>query len=104
MILNDIIEGNYYLSPSQEFYFYRLKRKIEDRFIETGIDSSEISIKYQCNSFIHLISKVSEIYLDFWNLLLTGKSDDNISLLSEFGNEINNLIDEIEYKYQYISK
>ena len=35
MILNDIIEGNFYLSPSQDFYFYRLKRKIEDRFIAT---------------------------------------------------------------------
>ena len=104
IILNDIIEGNFYLSPSQDFYFYRLKRKIEDRFIETGIDSSEISIKYQCNIFIRLISKISEIYLNFWNLLLNGKSDDNISLLSEFGNEINNLMDEIIYKYNYISQ
>ena len=104
IILNDIIEGNFYLSPSQDFYFYRLKRKIEDRFIETGIDSSEISIKYQCNSFIRLISKISEIYLNFWNLLLNGKSDDNISLLSEFGNEINNLMEEIIYKYNYISQ
>ena len=104
IILNQIIDNENDLNFEQDFYCYRLKRKIEDRFIETGIDNSEISYKYQCNCLINLISKVSLVYLDFWNLLLTNKSDDNIFRLNEFGNEINKILEEIEYKYNCILK
>ena len=104
MILVEILEEEDYLSFSEDFYCYRLKRKIEDRFIETGIDKSEISYKYQCNTLINLISKVSSIYLDLWNLLLNNKSEDNIFRLNEFGNEINIIIEQIEYKFKCILK
>jgi hypothetical protein len=86
------ISTNKNLSFSQDFLIYRLKRRLEDKGIEDGIDKSNLSFRYQCNQLISMISKISMIYSYFWNLLLTSSDFDDIIKLSEYGIEINEMI------------
>ena len=53
------------LSFSQDFLVYRIKRRLEDKGIEDGVDKSNLSFRYQCNQLIAMISKVSTIYSYF---------------------------------------
>ena len=55
---------------SQYFFIFKLKKSIEDDAIEFNFNKNNISIRYQINSLMDLISKVSEKYYSFWNLLL----------------------------------
>ena len=94
------ISTNKNLSFSQDFLIYRLKRRLEDKGIEDGIDKSNLSFRYQCNQLISMISKISMIYSYFWNLLLTSSDIDDIIQLSEYGIEINEMMDKIDNKFK----
>ena len=88
------------LSFSQDFLVYRLKRRLEDKGIEDGVDKSNLSFRYQCNQLIAMISKVSTIYSYFWNLLLSSSDYEDISKLHDYGLEINEIMDLIDDKFK----
>jgi hypothetical protein len=88
------------LSFSQDFLVYRIKRRLEEKGIEDGVDKSNISFRYQCNQLISMISKISTIYSYFWNLLLTSSDLEDITKLSEYGVEINEMMDKIDDKFK----
>ena len=88
------------LSFSQDFLVYRIKRRLEDKGIEDGVDKTNLSFRYQCNQLISLISKVSTIFSYFWNLLLTSSDFEDISKLNDYGLEINEIIDLIDDKFK----
>ena len=92
------------LSFSQEFFIYRIKRKIEERIFEEGKDSTNISLKFQSNLIIKMISDVSIIYNEFWNELLLNKENEDIQKLDDFGSEINSLMKKIEEKFEMLLK
>ena len=91
------------LSYSELFLIYRIKKNIEDKNIENILNKSEISFKYQCNVFIDLISKIAEVYINLWKLILNTREFEDINKLNEYGNEIKYLKYEIEYKFNQIS-
>ena len=91
------------LSYSEIFLIYRIKKNIEDKNIENILNKSEISFKYQCNVLIDLISKIAEVYINLWKLILNTKEFEDINKLNEYGNEIKFLKFEIEYKFNQIS-
>ena len=98
------IENNYIFSTiSQTFFVYRIKREIEERSINNINDGSDISFQYQCHSLMKYISQISEIYFEFWNLLLTSSQKEDLNKLDEYGNEIIQLKNEIDKKYEAIS-
>ena len=88
------------LSFSQDFLVYRIKRRLEEKGIEDGVDKSNLSFRYQCNQLISMISKISTIYSYFWNLLLTSLDIEDITKLSEYGVEINEMMDKIDDKFK----
>ena len=92
------------LNFSQEFFIYRIKRKIEERIFEEGKDNTKISLKFQSNLIIKMISDVSIIYNEFWNELLICKENEDIQKLDEFGSEINKLMKKIEEKIEMLLK
>ena len=91
------------LSYSEIFLIFRIKKNIEDKNIENILNKSEISFKYQCNVLIDLVSKIAEIYINLWKLILNTKEFEDINKLNEYGNEIKFLKCEIEYKFNQIS-
>ncbi len=94
------VSTNKNLPFAQDFLVYRLKRRLEDKGIEDGIDKSNLSFRYQCNQLISMISKISMIYSYFWNLLLTSTDFDDIIKLSEYGIEINEMMEKIDEKFK----
>ena len=90
------------LNESQEFYIFCINKKFKNFIFHNGIDKTNISLKYQCNRLIYLISEISEIYLDFWSLLLNSQKYQDINLLTQIGTKIYKLIIEIDYKYNKI--
>ena len=92
------------LTFSQEFFIYRIKRKIEERIFEEGKDKTNISIKFQSNLIIKMISDVTIIYNEFWNELLICRENEDIQKLDEFGSEINKLMKKIEEKIEMLMK
>ena len=98
--LSNVSSTNINLSFAQDFLIYRLKRRLEDKGIEDGIDKSNLSFRYQCNQLISMISKISMIYSYFWNLLLTSSDFDDIIKLSEYGIQINEMMDKIDEKFK----
>ena len=97
-IENEIIT----VSQSQKFFIFRLKKSIEDDSIEFNYNKNDISMRYQINSLIDLIIKVSEMYYAFWSLLLTSTKIKEIKKINEMGGEIHKLIVEIENKFNEI--
>ena len=59
IILSQLFTSSLNLTPSQEFFAYRLMRKIEEKSFEYGIDKTKVSLKYQCNKLIDLIAEIS---------------------------------------------
>ena len=98
IILSQLFTSSLNLTPSQEFFAYRLMRKIEEKSFEYGIDKTKVSLKYQCNKLIDLISNVSIIYIKFWNLILNSSENEDINKLNELGEEIHILSSDIEQK------
>ena len=98
------IENNYIFSSiSQSFFVYRIKRELEERSINNINDGSDISFQYQCHSLMKFISQISEVYFEFWNLLLTSSQKEDLNKLDEYGNEIIQLKNIIDKKYEAIS-
>ena len=87
---------------SQKFFIYRLKKSIEDDSIEFNYNKNDISMRYQINTLIDLITKVSEKYYSFWNLLLTSTQNKEIKRINEIGSNIHQLIIDIDEKFNEI--
>ena len=98
IILSQLFTCSFNLNYSQEFFVYRLMRKIEEKSLDYGIDKIKVSLKYQCNKLIDLISNVSIIYIKFWNLILNSSENEDINKLNELGEEIHILSSDIEEK------
>ena len=98
IILSELFSYSFNLNFSQEFFVYRLMRKIEEKSFDYGFDETKISLKYQCNKLIDLISNVSIIYIKFWNLILNSSENEDINKLNELGEEIYILSSAIEQK------
>ena len=88
---------------SQQFYIYRIKKKLEEKCLEYRNDKSQISIKFQINNFIKLIAEVARMYYEFWNILLKSNIYIDVKRLDKYGKKINNVVREIEKKYQSLS-
>ena len=88
------------LTFAQDFLIYRIKRRLEDKGIEDGVDKSNLSFRYQSNQLISMISKISIAYTYFWNLLLTSSDYEDIIKLSEYGIEINEMMEKIDDKFK----
>ena len=69
-------------SFSQKFFIYRLKKSIEDDSIEFNYNKNDISMRYQINTLIDLITRVSEKYYAFWNLLLSSTLNKEIKKIN----------------------
>ena len=87
------------LTLEQDFYIYRIKRRIEEKGLEDGTDNTNLSFKFQCNLLINMISEVATIYSYFWNLLLNSNEYEDINKLNNYGFEINNLSEKIKNKF-----
>ena len=98
------IDNNYIFSSiSQSFFVYRIKRELEERSINNINDGSDISFQYQSHSLMKYISQISEVYFEFWNLLLTSSEKEDLNKLDEYSNDIIELKNEIDKKYESIS-
>ena len=85
---------------TEEYFIFRIMKKIEDKAIEDGFDKTNISYKYQTNMLINLISKITLYYNSFWNLLLNSSEGENIYKLNKYGYKINYLIDAIQNHFE----
>ena len=103
IILYDLINDySINLNQSQQFYIFGVIKKLQNSSFENGNDKTNLSLKYQCNRLINLISQVSEFYFNFWNSLLNSQQHQDINILRSLGSQINKLVEEIEYKYKKI--
>ena len=87
------------LTLDQDFYIYRIKRRIEEKGLEDGTDNTNLSFKFQCNLLINMISEVATIHSYFWNLLLNSNEFEDINKLNHYGFQINNLSERIKNKF-----
>ena len=104
IILYDLFFSNQDLSFSQSFYIYKIEKEIQEKVFEIGFDKTDISYKYQCNTLINLISQVSDIYINFWSLLLNSQEHQDINRLRDIGNKINEINERIEEQFEEIKK
>ena len=101
--LNYDLQNNFiYASIDEKFFIYRTKKAIEDDSIDFRFDKNEISMRYQINTLIDLITNVSELYFSFWSLLLSSNQNREIKLINKMGSVIHKLINEIRYKFHEI--
>ena len=104
IILYDLFYTNQDLTFSQSFFIYKIEKDLQEKAFEIGFDKTDISYKYQCNTLINLISQISDIYINFWSLLLNSQEHQDINRLRDIGNTINELNEKIEEKYDEIKK
>ena len=104
IILYDCFYNNPDLTFSQYFFIYKNAKELQEKAFEIGIDKTDISYKYQCNTFINLICQISDIYINFWTLLLNSQEHQDINRLKEIGNKINEINEKIEDQFQEIKK
>ena len=88
------------LSFSEEFFIYRIKRNLEERGIEMGIEQTHISFAYQTKEILTLIKKIATFYSQFWTLLLNKNESIDINHLKNLGIKINDMKTTIKEKYQ----
>ena len=96
--------SNLNLNLSQEFFIYRIKRKLQEKGIFEGIDLTNLSFKFQCNKLISMIYDLCLNFIDFWNLVLSCTEYSEFQRLNFYGNKINYLLDKIEEKYILLEK
>ena len=96
--------SNLNLNLSQEFFIYRIKRKLQEKGIFEGVDLTNLSFKFQCNKLISMIYDLCLYFLDFWNLVLSCTEYSEFQRLNFYGNKINYLLDKIEEKYVLLEK
>ena len=87
------------LSFSESFFIYRIKRNLEERGIEMGIEQTHISFAFQTKQILSLIQKISSHYSQFWNLLLTKNESMDINQLKNLGIKIDEMRKTIKEKY-----
>ena len=76
------------LNYSEEFFIYRIKRNIEEKGIEMGIEQTHISFAYQTKEILTLIQKIASLYSQFWGLLLNKNDSMDINNLKDLGVKI----------------
>ena len=97
-------EHNNELTYSQEFFIYRQKKYLENKIFEDGTDLTMISTYFQINSFIKLISNISELYIKFWSILLQTNENGDTNQLLKIGLEICEYREDIDYLFNNLSK
>ena len=95
---NKLFSANF----SQFFFIFKLKKSIEDDSIEFNFNKNNISIRYQVNTLMDLISNISEQYYSFWNLLLSSIQKKEIKQINKIGRKIHQLIQQIDSKFKEI--
>ena len=100
IILYDLFHVNCEdLTLSQSYYTFIIIKYLQNLSTTNYDDKSNISIRYQGNMIINLISQISEIYYKFWVLLYNSKEHQDINLLRKLGSKIHTLTEEIDYRY-----
>ena len=95
----ELILNNFDLTMEQEFYIYRLKKKMEEKCIENESDITNISFKYHSNLIINYLNELMIFYNYFWDLLLNSNGLENIIKLDQYGHKINYYIEKIFKEY-----
>ena len=95
----ELILNNFDLTMGQEFYIYRLKKKMEEKCIENESDITNISFKYHSNLIINYLNELMIFYNYFWDLLLNSNGLENIIKLDQYGHKINYYIEKIFKEY-----
>ena len=90
------------LSFSEEFFIYRIKRNLEERGIEMGIEQTHISFAYQTKEILSLIQKIASHYTQFWSLLLNKNESMDINQLKSLGVKIDEMRKLIKEKYKIL--
>ena len=104
IILYDLFFTDPDLSFSKAFFIYSIAKDLQEKAFEIGFDKTDISYKFQCNTLINLISQISDIYINFWTLLLNSQEHQDINRLRDIGNKINEMNEKIEEKFTQIKK
>ena len=105
IILKELVNNNYNdLTLSQSYYIYIITKHLQNLSFENSSDKSNITLRYEGNQLINLISQVSEIYYQFWTLLLNSKENQNINILRKLGGKINKLVNDIDYRFEKFKK
>ena len=97
-------DENNYLTYSQEFFIFRQKKYLENKIFDDGSDSTDISTFFQINSFIKLITYISDLYINFWSLLLQSNEEEDTYRLYECGNNICEIREEIDFIFDNLVK
>ena len=97
-------DENYYLTYSQEFFIFRQKKYLENKIFDDGSDSTDISTFFQINSFIKLITYISDLFINFWSFLLQSKEDEDTLRLYECGYNICEIREEIDFIFYNLVK
>ena len=92
------------LSMSQEFFIYRIKKKIEYKIFEDGNDLTNISAKYQSNNIINMIFSLSLYFSNFWNIVLNCTEYHEVQKINYYGNKISKLLDKMETKFKLLDR
>jgi hypothetical protein len=90
------------LNYSEEFFIYRIKRNIEEKGIEMGIEQTHISFAYQTKEILTLIQKIASLYSQFWGLLLNKNDSMDINNLKDLGVKIDEKRKLIKEKYKIL--
>ena len=90
------------LNYSEEFFIYRIKRNIEEKGIEMGIEQTHISFAYQTKEILTLIQKIASLYSQFWGLLLNKNDSMDINNLKNLGVKIDEKRKLIKEKYKIL--
>ena len=92
------------LTLSQKYYIYISLNYIQNFAIESKTDITNISVRFHCNQLINLISQISEMYYNFWILLLNSKENKDINVLRKMGSKIQKFSEEIDFNFNKFSK
>ena len=98
----ELILNNYNLELGQEFYIYRLKKKMEEKGIENENDKTNISFKYHSNLIINYFNDLMLFYNYFWDLVINSSGLENIIKLDIYGHKINYFIEKIFKEYHIL--
>ena len=88
------------LSFTEEFCIYRIKRNLEERGIEMGVEETHISYAFQTKQILCLIQEISQLYTQFWNILLNKNERIDVNHLKDLGVKIDELRQSIKEKFK----
>ena len=90
------------LNFSEEFFIYRIKRNLEERGIEMGVEETHISYAFQTKQLLCLIQEISQLYSQFWTVLLNKNERIDTNHLKDLGVKIDKLRQSIKEKYKIL--